>query len=134
MLKLIILPRQARDKRRKTHQKREIVLSQHQHRASARLSAPRRRLEQHLYRATHARAGRCRGRVQVSAPFNIRAKVKRLKLRLSGSARKSYKRFQDTPRFKLFRRFGSNPAVFITQRRETGRPIPIYILRLIHQC
>jgi hypothetical protein len=37
--------------------------------------------------------------VHVPAPGNI--SVKRLKLRLSGSARKSQKRFRDTPRFKF---------------------------------
>jgi hypothetical protein len=57
---------------------------------------------------------------------------KRLKLRLSRSARKSQKRFRDTPRFKF-------PAVLariqpcLSQHRETGRPILIQILRLIHQ-
>jgi hypothetical protein len=35
----------------------------------------------------------------IPAPFNIG--VKRLKLRLSGSARKSQTRFRDTPRFKF---------------------------------
>ena len=34
-------------------------------------------------------------------PPNISISVKRLKLRLSGSARKSQKRFRDTPRFKF---------------------------------
>jgi hypothetical protein len=48
---------------------------------------------------------------------------KRLKLRLSGPARKSQKRFRDN--VQISGRFGSNPAGFITQRRETGRPIPI---------
>jgi hypothetical protein len=36
---------------------------------------------------------------EVTTPANV--SVKRLKLRLSGSARKSQKRFQDTPRFKF---------------------------------
>jgi hypothetical protein len=36
---------------------------------------------------------------QVPAPVNI--SVKRLKFRLPGSARKSQKRFRDTPRFKF---------------------------------
>jgi hypothetical protein len=37
----------------------------------------------------------------VPAPANIGIKIKRLKLRLSGSARKSQKRFRDTPKFKF---------------------------------
>jgi hypothetical protein len=36
---------------------------------------------------------------QIPAPVNI--SVKRLKFRLSGSARKSQKRFRDTPTFKI---------------------------------
>ena len=66
----------------------------------------------------------CAGRTDMTCAVNcIMIAPKRLKLRLSGLARKSQKRFRDTPRFKG--RFGSNPAVFITQRRETGRPIPV---------
>ena len=48
---------------------------------------------------------------EVTAPFNI-SSLKRLKLRqVSGSARKSQKRFIDTPRFKFPAVFGSDPAV-----------------------
>jgi hypothetical protein len=50
---------------------------------------------------------------------------KRLKLRLSGSARKSHKTVSRHAEVQISGRFGSNSAVFITQRRETGRPIPI---------
>jgi hypothetical protein len=44
-------------------------------------------------------ARRCLMAVVIPAPVNI--SVKRLKLRLSGSARKSQKPFRDTPRFKI---------------------------------
>jgi hypothetical protein len=29
-------------------------------------------------------------------------------------------------------RFGSDPAVFITQRRETGRPIPVQMQKMVN--
>jgi hypothetical protein len=45
---------------------------------------------------------------------------KRLKLRLSGSARKSQKRFRDTPTFKISGRFGSNPAVLSRSVEKRG--------------
>ena len=59
--------------------------------------------------------------VLVPAPVNI--SVKRLKLRLSGSARKSQKRFRDTPRFK-FQAVLARIQPFLSRNVEkTGRPI-----------
>ena len=45
---------------------------------------------------------------------------KRLKLRLSGSARKSQKTVSRHADDQISGRFGSNPAVFITQREKQG--------------
>jgi hypothetical protein len=49
---------------------------------------------------------------------------KRLKLRLSGSARKSQKRFRDTPRFK-FQAGLARTQPFYHAAQRNGRPIPI---------
>jgi hypothetical protein len=45
---------------------------------------------------------------------------RRLKLRLSGSARKSQKRFRDTPRFKFRAVLARTQPFFITQREKRG--------------
>jgi hypothetical protein len=57
---------------------------------------------------------------------------KRLKLRLSGSARKSQKRFRDTPMFKFQAVLAHCQPCFITQRRETGRPVPIQMQKKVN--
>jgi hypothetical protein len=55
----------------------------------------------------------------VPAPVNIR--VKRLKFRLSGSARKSQKRFRDTPMFKFLAVFVRiEPSQRSNERSERG--------------
>jgi len=53
----------------------------------------------------------------------------RLKLRLSGSARKPQKRFRDTFKFQAV--LAIQPVLFRSVEK-TGRPIPVQILRLIH--
>ena len=51
--------------------------------------------------------------------------------RVSSKIAKTVSRHADV---QISGRFGSNPAVFIPQRGETGRPIPIQMLRLPHRC
>eukprot|EP01046_Picozoa_sp_COSAG06_P007584 COSAG06_NODE_371_length_16707_cov_57.805576_28_plen_187_part_00 len=66
------------------------------------------------------------GNVLFNCTYSVIVLVsKRLKLRLSGSARKSQKTVSRHAAVQTSSRFGSNPAVFIPQCRETGRPIPI---------
>jgi hypothetical protein len=68
----------------------------------------------------------------VPAPANISVKTAETSaIRVSWKIAKTVSRHVEV---QISGRFGSNPAVFIPQRRETGRPIPIQILRLIHSC
>jgi hypothetical protein len=102
-IKTIILPRQARDKHRKNSKRERRFLIAWSPRWTARPTVCR----------------RLSPRLQVPAPANI--SVKRLKHRLSGSARKSQKRFRDTPTFKLSAVFvGIQPFQRSNERSEWG--------------
>eukprot|EP01046_Picozoa_sp_COSAG06_P007576 COSAG06_NODE_371_length_16707_cov_57.805576_20_plen_107_part_00 len=93
--------------------------------ASHQTITPRHRLETHhspgfvLSLSVAGPHTRRFSRGSVPAPVNI--SVKRLKLRLSGSARKSQKRFRDTPMFKFLAVFVRiEPFQRSNERSERG--------------